>query len=215
MTDIKSVQDFVSRGGVMPSKDFESRIKARAADRYCGACGQKRQGKLFSYPATCGNCGHTVFSSLRGAPAVAVTCILNLRLHEVLLLRNAAGKLIVPGGYIDSKADPGSSFEEFEHPYDGAVRELYEETGFKISMFEHIGGPLIPVSTYRSSSGHVLITYTANVYIKNRPRLTTDNEPGKIQGDPVWVDAGSLNKNNFLRETHYYATMDAINYWIK
>lgn len=92
------------------------------AYKFCPVCGATRQKFTPSRPFRCGDCGHTSFFG----PVSAVGGIITNELGQVLLIERAqepgAGKLGMPGGFVD----PYESAEESLH------REVLEEVGIRI-----------------------------------------------------------------------------------
>ncbi len=92
------------------------------AYRFCPMCGAARQQFEPSRPFRCDQCGHTSFFG----PVSAVGGVIVNEQDQVLLIERArdpgAGKLGMPGGFVD----PYETAETSLH------REVFEEVGIKI-----------------------------------------------------------------------------------
>jgi ADP-ribose pyrophosphatase YjhB (NUDIX family) len=90
----------------------------------CSYCG-KRFPVAELWPITCQSCGNTNYIN----PIPVVVMLVPVGDGLVVARRNIEpqkGTLVLPGGYLDL----GETWQE------GAVRELYEETGIKVSVGE-------------------------------------------------------------------------------
>ena len=94
---------------------------------FCPRCGAAREGKRVN-PLRCGACGYTHYFG----PVTAVACVVFGEADRVLFLTRAndphAGKLGLPGGFVD----PGESAEQ------AARRETREEIGAQLGDLSFI-----------------------------------------------------------------------------
>lgn len=91
--------------------------------KYCSICGcELGEGKPFA-PQQCDNCGNPHYHNSKPCSGALV-----VREGKVLLARRGVepykGCWDVPGGFLESG----------EHPEQGAIRELREETGLNIRL---------------------------------------------------------------------------------
>ncbi len=103
-------------------------IEISQAYKFCPICGAKRSGFEPSKPFRCNTCGHTSFFG----PVTAVGGVILNDEGRVLLIERArdpgAGKLGMPGGFVD----PYETAEESLH------REVWEEVGLKIEGLQFL-----------------------------------------------------------------------------
>ncbi|MCK5832742.1 NUDIX hydrolase [bacterium] len=148
--------------------------------RFCAACGNKTEWVIREVGEEsvelCPKCGMVFFRN-------SVPCVGGLVIKDgkILLVKRAIDPFI---GYWDI---PGGFLEESEHPENGVVREVFEETGFIVVPEELIG---FYMDTY---SGEGSCT-TLNIYficsIKDgKPKLSAEND------EIEWFDLEELPKN--------------------
>ncbi|MGC9315255.1 MAG: NUDIX domain-containing protein [bacterium] len=143
-----------------------------AESRFCEMCGTRTlwkprdggTGKL----ETCPNCGHRMFRNSK--PCVGALVIDNGR---IALIKRSIEPFKdfwdIPGGFLD----------ETEHPKDGAVREVREETGLEIEPTEILD---IFIDSYAGCQ------YTHNVYYIAKPvggKLTACDESSDARWFPL------------------------------
>lgn len=96
--------------------------------RCCYHCGHPEIRRLRPSVMECAACGRHLFIN----PVSAVAGILIDSENRVLLIQRAKeparGKLSLPGGFLD----PGETAEE------GLSREIWEETGVKVTKFDYL-----------------------------------------------------------------------------
>lgn len=116
----------------------------KAPVNFCQVCGHAMSDRVIygRQRRVCPACGYVHFDDPKVAAVVFVE-----REQRVLLVQRAMnperGKWALPGGYVDFGEDPAQA----------AVREVYEETGIRVTITE-----LVAV---RSNGGPIVITYAA------------------------------------------------------
>jgi len=143
--------------------------------RFCPQCGGSlRVGFPLGEgrpPLTCGSCGFAFYQNSKPAAGALVV-------HDgkVLLVKRrvapARGAWDIPGGFL----------ELGEHPREGAIRELREETGLGIRLFEPIG---IYVDKYGDD------VWTLNIYYEAGIREGTPR-PGSDAYSLAWFKPDEL-----------------------
>jgi 8-oxo-dGTP pyrophosphatase MutT (NUDIX family) len=140
---------------------------------FCHQCGTKYHNN--EWPRECQNCGHQVWKN-----PIPVACILQPMTDGdrvgLLILKRAIephlGGWSLPGGFMD---DIGENAEQ------GAMRELYEETGIKLEVEPSI------INSVATGRGQVLfmceskqtLTYDPNVI-----KLCTENSDFRVAWEP-------------------------------
>src|SRR5437016_2347973 len=133
-----------------------------AKDNYCSYCGAKHSQR--SFPKLCQNCGEETFAN----PIPVVVALLKVRSV------GKTGYLLVRRGEEPKKGGlcfAGGHLELGEQWREGLSRELMEETGIKIPTNE-----IKLVKVVSSSSGHLLICGSCEMYIKDIPNFKPNKE---------------------------------------
>lgn len=142
--------------------------------KFCSECGTQYVD-AHQYPINCSNCGHIVWKN-----PIPVACILQPMTDGkkvgLLVLKRAIephlGGWSLPGGFMD---DNGENAEE------GAMRELFEETGIKLRMAPKL---LNSVATKR---GQVLFLCESNQVLTYDPSAITlcpENSDFRVAWEP-------------------------------
>lgn len=141
--------------------------------KYCQFCGHSV--KFQNSAAKCTSCGKSIY--LNSKPTASVIFICNDR---ILLCRRgvepAIGKIDIIGGFLNNGEDP----------LVGAVREVEEETGYKLDKqeLEYLG---TWVDIYRYENGKY---YTFNmiyfVRVDDLPEMVANDDISEL----VWFDLG-------------------------
>jgi 8-oxo-dGTP diphosphatase len=95
--------------------------------KYCPRCRAELKGG--AERVECGECGFVAYASSQ--PTACAICV-DVEGRVLLARRRAdpfAGRWDLPGGFL----------QEGEHPLDGLVRELREETGLEVEPLEFVG----------------------------------------------------------------------------
>lgn len=149
--------------------------------RFCPADGTKLEEPRPSGGATCPHCGRSWYRN--SAPAVgAVIVEEDKALATVRAREPEKGRLDLPGGFL----------EVGEHPVDGLAREVREELGLEVEVFEP--PILLATHTYGPDGQHVLaIGFRARV-VGGEPNPTDDVAAIR------WVSAEELDSADFAWE---------------
>jgi 8-oxo-dGTP pyrophosphatase MutT (NUDIX family) len=118
--------------------------------------------------------------SVKELASVAVICNGQL----LMGLRRDNRKWTLPGGHLNAG----------ERPYDGAIRELWEEAGIRAGCLSLLGSER--VTTF---SGHALVVHAFTLYSGKRP-TSLANDPDKEVIEWRWVpmdlDCDELKEEN-------------------
>lgn len=137
---------------------------------YCSRCGAKTEWVSFSdgekLIEKCPSCGKVHFRNSKPCAGGLI-----LRKGKLLLLRRCIEPFL---GFWDI---PGGFLEEGEHPADGAIREVFEETGLVVEPEKIFG---IYMDYYDGEGGG----YTINIYylvniVSGELRLSEENDTAK------------------------------------
>lgn len=141
--------------------------------KYCQFCGQGIKFK--DSFAQCEGCGKSIY--LNSKPTASVIFVFN---NRILLCRRgvepAKGKIDIIGGFLNNGEDP----------LVGAVREVEEETGYKVDKknLEYLG---TWIDIYRYENGKY---YTFNmiyfVRVNEKPKMVVNDDISEL----VWFDLG-------------------------
>jgi 8-oxo-dGTP diphosphatase len=127
------------------------------AFNFCPHCGARLDSKDPFAPQTCAQCGRTHYHNSKPCAGALI-----VRDGRVLLVKRAVepfkGCWDIPGGFLEAG----------EHPLDGMLREVREETGLDVRVRELLG---VYMDRYDKGSGDEI--YTLNHYYIVEPMAGT------------------------------------------
>jgi ADP-ribose pyrophosphatase YjhB (NUDIX family) len=151
---------------------------------FCPKCGERLAIRLLDQHErlVCIGCGFVFYQNSK--PCVGALVVDQGRL---LLVKRAAAPF---KGYWDI---PGGFLEAGEHPKDGAVREIFEETGLHIQLGDLLG---IFMDIYETTGDPTLnIFYTATV-------MGGEARAGSDATDLHWFDLNALPEQIAFKSAH-------------